>query len=142
MWPQDYSARLQAWADLRDQCTQSPLAQAMGHIHAWWQQTPWQPYYLHWDDREDWPTPWELLSDNVYCDLARALGIVYTISMIERDDITEVELADTDQGNLVLVNQGKYILNWHTSDELNIPSKQFTINQRLDRRAIHHLTDR
>jgi hypothetical protein len=51
-------------------------------------------------------------------------------------------LADTDQGNLVLVNQGKYILNWHTSDELNIPSKQFTINQRLDRRAIHHLTDR
>ena len=142
MWPRDYSARLQAWADLRDRCTQSPLAQAMENIHAWWQQTPWQPYYLHWDDRDRWPTPWELLSDNVYCDLARAVGIMYTVTMLERDDITELELADTDRGNLVLVNQGKYILNWRTSDQLNIPSKQFTINQRLDRRAIHHLTDR
>jgi hypothetical protein len=142
MWSQDYSARLRAWADLRDRCIQSSLAQAMADIDIWWQQTPWQPYYLHWDDRDRWPTPWELLNDNVYCDLARALGIMYTVAMIERDDITEVELADTDQGNLVLVNQGKYILNWHTRDELNIPSKQFTINQRLDRRAIHHLTDR
>jgi hypothetical protein len=67
---------------------------------------------------------------------------MYTVTMVERDDIVAVELADTDQGNLVLVNQGKYILNWHSSDKLNIPSKQFTINQRLDRRAIHHLTDR
>ena len=142
MWPRDYSARLKAWADLRDQCSQLPLAQALSHADAWWQQTPWQPYYLHWDDRNHWPTPWELLSDNVYCGLARAVGIMYTITMLERDDITDVELADTDQGNLVLVNQGKYILNWHTSDELNIPSKQFTINQRLDRRAILHLTDR
>ena len=82
------------------------------------------------------------MSDNIYCDLARAVGIVYTVTMLERDDILEVELADTDQGNLVLVNQGKYILNWHRGPELNIPSKQFTINQRLDRRAIHHLTDR
>jgi hypothetical protein len=142
MWPQDYSARLLAWANLRNQCIQSPLAQAMSDIDVWWQQTPWQPYYLHWDDHDHWPTPWELLNDNVYCDLARALGIMYTVAMTERDDITTIELVDTDQGNLVLVNQGKYILNWHSSDELNIPSKQFTINQRLDRRAIHHLTDR
>ena len=103
MWPRDYSARLQAWADLRDQCSQLPLAQALDHADAWWQQTPWKPYYLHWDDRNHWPTPWELLSDNVYCDLARAVGIMYTVTMLERDDITEVELADTDQGNLVLV---------------------------------------
>jgi hypothetical protein len=142
MWPQDYSARLQSWAALRDQCGQLPLAQAFSDVNAWWQKTPWQPYYLHWDDKDRWPTPWELLSDNIYCDLARALGIMYTVTMIERDDITEVELVDTDQGNLVLVNQGKYILNWHSNDELNIPSKQFTINQRLNRRALHHLTDR
>ena len=142
MWPQDYSARLQAWADLRDQCTHASLAQALDNVDTWWQQTPWQPYYLHWDDRNHWPTPWELLSDNIYCDLACALGIVYTVSMLDRDDVTAVELVDTDQGNLVLVNQGKYILNWHVSDQLNIPSKQFTINQRLDRRAIHHLTGR
>ena len=142
MWPQDYSARLQSWAALRNQCGRSPLAQALDDVNTWWQKTPWQPYYLHWDDRDRWPTPWELLSDNIYCDLARAVGIMYTVTMLDRNDITAMELVDTDQGNLVLVNQGKYILNWHSNDELNIPSKQFTINQRLDRRAIHHLTDR
>lgn len=138
MWPRDYSSRLQSWADLRDRCAQLSLTQALTDINAWWQQTPWNPYYLHWDDRDRWPTPWELLSDNVYCGLARALGIVYTITMLEREDISDIELVDTDQGNLVLVNQGKYILNWAQDCELNIPSKQFTIKQRLDSRALHY----
>ena len=120
MWPRDYSARLQAWADLRDQCSQLPLAQALDHADAWWQQTPWKPYYLHWDDRNHWPTPWELLSDNVYCDLARGLGILYTISMLDRADITDATLVLTEEGdNLVLVDKTKYILNWSPDSVVN-----------------------
>ena len=142
MWAKTFAGRLESWYSMRQQCRDLSAESALELVNSWWFTTPWQPYYLDWLDLETWPDPWQLLSDNVYCDLARAVGIMYTITMLERDDITAVELADTDQGNLVLVNQGKYILNWHTSDELNIPSKQFTINQRLDRRAIHHLTDR
>jgi hypothetical protein len=138
MWHQDYFYRLQEWHNLRTHCQEFQLPLALSTIDSWWQQTPWQPYYLHWDDSHLWPGPWDLLNDNVYCDLARALGIVYTVSMMDRDDIADMELADTDQGNLVLVNQGKYILNWPRGRELNIPSKQFTIKQSLDSRVLHY----
>jgi hypothetical protein len=50
-----------------------------------------------------------------------------------------VVLTQSDIGNLVLVNQGKYILNWTPGALLNITSQQFTINQQLDSRALHHL---
>jgi hypothetical protein len=131
-----------AWSRLRETVQSLPQEICLQEINSWWFNSPWTPYHLHWDDQSTWPDPWQLLEDNIFCSVARSLGIMYTVVMIERDDITAVELADTDQGNLVQVNQGKYILNWHSSDKLNIPSKQFTINQRLDRRAIHHLTDR
>jgi len=77
-------------------------------------------YHLHWDDQDTWPDPWELLSDNLYCDVARGLGILYTISLLEHPDLTDAELVLTDEGhNLVLVNKRKYILNWDAENIVN-----------------------
>jgi hypothetical protein len=33
-----------------------------------------------------WPDPWQLLSDDVYCEVARGLGILYTITLLDRAD--------------------------------------------------------
>jgi hypothetical protein len=60
------------------------------------------------------------LSDNVYCDLARALGILYTISLLDRADMADAELVLTKEGdNLVLVAKEKYILNWSQDSVVN-----------------------
>jgi hypothetical protein len=91
------------------------------------------------DDYEKWPDPWSLLADNIYCDLARALGIVYTMLMLDRADIDTIQIAETDQGNLVLVNQGKYILNWGRDRLLNIEPTNFTITKSLDSSELVHL---
>jgi hypothetical protein len=113
MWPQTFSARLESWNLLRSQCQHLPVKLALEQINAWWFGTPWQPYYLHWDDQKTWPDPWQLLSDDVYCDLARGLGILYTISLLERADIGPARLVLTESGhNLVQVGETKYILNW------------------------------
>ena len=113
MWPVTFDNRLQAWVDLRSHCQSLDLESALTAVNTWWFNAPWQPYYLHWDDQTDWPDPWQLLSDNVYCDLARGLGIVYTISLLNRADMADVELILSDEGtNLVLVAKEKYILNW------------------------------
>ena len=113
MWPQTFDARLSSWNQLREQCQTLPLELALAAVNSWWFTAPWQPYYLHWDDQSSWPDPWQLLSDDVYCDLARGLGIVYTISMLDRIDTVPVTLVLTeDGGNLVLVAKEKYILNW------------------------------
>jgi hypothetical protein len=74
---------------------------------------------LHWDDRAVWPDPWQLLSDNVYCDLARALGIMYTIILLDRPDLSNSCIIETDAGNLVQIDHGKYILNWGQDIVLN-----------------------
>ena len=120
MWPATFNARLTSWTQLRDHCQNLPIESALNKINAWGFQTPWRPYYLHWDDQLTWPDPWQLLSDNTFCDLARALGILYTISLLDRADIADAELVLTDDGsNLVLVAKEKYILNWTADSVVN-----------------------
>ena len=128
MWSHTFPERLQAWADLRSQATSLPLASALTAINTWWFQTPWRPYHLHWDDQATWPDPWQLLDDNIYCGLARGLGIMYTIAMIDREDIQHAELVESDGDNLVLINQSKYILNWDASSIVNT-SPQITLSR-------------
>lgn len=120
MWPKTFQLRLDAWASLRQQIQNESAEQALTTINQWWFQTPWRAYHLHWDDQETWPDPWELLSDNLYCDVARGLGIMYTISLLDHADLTDAELVLTDEGhNLVLVDKRKYILNWDAENIVN-----------------------
>jgi hypothetical protein len=120
MWPSTFSGRLEKWNLLRDQCQNLPVEHALQAINDWWFDAPWRPYYLHWDDSATWPDPWQLLSDDVYCEVARGLGILYTITLLDRADIGPTSLVLTDSGhNLVLVDQTKYILNWEKHTVVN-----------------------
>jgi hypothetical protein len=89
-------------------------------INRWWFQTPWQQYYLHWDDYQDWPDPWQLLEENIFCEVARALGIMYTICMIPTADFDDAQMQETPQGTVIWISQGKYILNWDPDRIVNI----------------------
>ena len=120
MWPKEFADRLAAWSALRTQAQSQDLESALMAINHWWHQTPWKPYYLHWDDQSHWPDPWQLLSDDVYCPVAKGLGILYTISMLDRADMADAELVLTESGdNLVLVQETKYILNWNPDSVVN-----------------------
>jgi len=120
MWPRNFSERLESWAQLRQQCRQLDPEPALIKINTWWFQTPWTAYHLHWDDQQDWPDPWQLLSDDQYCPVARGLGIMYTIAMLDREDLQDVQMIEYQSDNLVLVNKEKYILNWDPDQVLNI----------------------
>ena len=120
MWPQNFSARLESWNLLRDQCQNLSVESALDSINQWWFLCPWKPYYLHWDDQDTWPDPWQLLSDNVFCEVARGLGILYTITLLNRQDIGPTHLILSETGhNLVLVDESKYILNWASDTIVN-----------------------
>jgi len=138
VWPDRYEERLAQWRELRTANQNNLLEDALLAINDWWQTAPWTPYYLHWDDLDTWPGPWDLLADNHFCGLAKALGIVYTIQMIARPDITAVQIAENSGSgdNLVLVNEGKYILNWAPGQLLNITSEQVSIKRSVDSQAV------
>jgi hypothetical protein len=136
MWHSNFSDRLAAWHNLRIAVQTQPLELALTEINAWWFTAPWVPHYLHWDDQPKWPDPWQLLSDNVFCEVARGLGILYTISMIDHPEIASAELVTTDQGyNLVLVNKQIYILNWVKDNIVNTHSAT-NIKRRLTQEQV------
>lgn len=119
MWPHTFPERLASWTQLRSQVDVLPPDQALHAINTWWFQTPWRPYHLHWDDLETWPDPWQLLDDNIYCGLARGLGIMYTITILDRPDLQDAVLTESGGDNLVLVAKSKYILNWDSGTVVN-----------------------
>lgn len=139
MWAPDYQQRLQQWVALRHGAANLDLEPCLLSINDWWQSSPWRPYYLHWDDNQIWPGPWDLLADNTYCDLARALGIVYTLMLVEHEKVKEISLIETNDGNLVQINQGKYILNWAPGEMLNIHSTPLVIKKTIDSSKLRHL---
>ena len=140
MWVHDYQQRLAAWVALRDRLGPQPLAQCLAAINQWWFAAPWQPYGLHWDDRDQWPDPWQLLADRVFCDVARGLGILYTVLLLERDDCADAQLVRAEQGNLVLIEQGKYVLNWRPDTIVNISSQAPSIQTVLEPAVLKSIT--
>lgn len=139
MWPQAFEERLQEWNDLRTASSETTFPDSLHTINDWWFRAPMVNRYLHWDDQENWPGPWDLLADNMFCDLARALGIMYTLVMLDVDKTHEVSLVQTIDDNLVQVDQGKYILNWAPGQILNIQSLNSSIVKRLHSASVRQL---
>jgi hypothetical protein len=123
MWPTTFDARLASWTFLREQCQYLPVEPALARINDWWFRAPWRPYYLHWDDQVAWPDPWQLLNDNVYCDLAKALGILYTLHLCNHRPEMEIRIYNDpsamEQYNLVYIDKGKYGLNYVHDEVVN-----------------------
>ena len=120
MWPASFEGRLRSWTALRSQIQDLNPQAALLATNSWWFAAPWRPYYLHWDDQSTWPDPWQLLNENIYCDVARGLGILYTIALADHPDIQDAQLVLTqDNGTLVQVGERKYILNWEPDSIVN-----------------------
>ena len=128
-----YDNRLRSWRDLRTKTKTLPIDQACVEIDRWWHQVPLINHHLHWNDTENWPDPWTLLSENTYCTLTRALGTCYTLLMNGINNIELVTATDEqcEEHYLVLVDGAKYTLNWWPDSVLNTSLEQFTILRRI-----------
>lgn len=129
MWAKTFETRLLAWNCLRSECRTLNTPQSICRIEEWWRQSPWTPFYLHWDSVETWPTPWEILDDNVYCPLTRALGMIYTIALVPLQ--TNARLIETRNGDHLVITDSK-ILNWDSSSLLNTDDIEVTRELSLD----------
>lgn len=131
MWPDLFEQRLADWYSLRSNPNNLTQEQYLHAVNDWWWRVPMVNQYLSWDNYTTWPGPWDLLEKNHYCDLARCQGIAYTILMSSCPGIESLSVAQTDRGNLVLVNHGKYILNWAPGELLNIDSTRISITRQI-----------
>ena len=130
----DYESRLISWAALRNKITQADLKQKCIEVDNFWQHVPITNYYLHPDYIKDWPSPWQLLSDNNYCYYARSLGMIYTLLLLGNNSIELVEAIDDNSNEvvLVLVDDAKYVLNYWPGTVVNNHIDDFSITRTLD----------
>lgn len=130
----NYESRLQSWFDLRNKLQDADIVTKCVEVDTWWQRAPLVNRYLHILDSDAWPGPWELLADNTYCEVARALGMCYTLLLLGIDDVSIVEATDNtgDDVVIVLVDNAKYVLNYWPNMVVNINSNDFTIRRTID----------
>jgi len=130
----NYETRLNSWYNLRSTLEHSDTKTKCVEIDNWWQKAPLVNHHLHILDSENWPGPWDLLVENTYCTVARALGMCYTLLLTGVEDIVLVEATDM-QGEdmvLVLVDSAKYVLNYWPDTVVNNNSNDFSIKRHID----------
>lgn len=113
----DPRSRLLSWKELRTAIAgeESPVDK----IHlalSFWKQAPIENPLIDWDNAQKWPTPWELLHNNRFCEGALTLGVAYTLILSNPEQFQDLTLLlITDRENHVQKIVAKthgYILNY------------------------------
>jgi hypothetical protein len=130
----NYDVRLKSWYDLRQSLKDADLKTQCIEVDKWWQYAPLVNHYLLHHLPDTWPNPWELLAENYYCEVARGLGMIYTILLLGTTDIDFVVAKNynNEEITLVLVDRAKYILNYWPDTVVNNCLQDFTITKSLD----------
>jgi hypothetical protein len=123
MWNLTPSERLRYWHDFRKKISEQSKEDAIKETHHLWCYAPFVSHYLTTDQIATWPNPWELVNDNYYCDLAKSLGMVYTLYLTSHAIESTIEIyrdeISKDNYNLVYIDGGKYVLNYLHDEVIN-----------------------
>ena len=135
----NYEARLKSWYDLRKSLEDSDIKTICLAIDNWWQKAPLVNHYLHPNDIDNWPGPWDLLVENNYCQIARGLGMVYTLQLVGIKDIDFCIAIDdnSEECALVMVDSAKYICNYYPNTVISNSSKDFNVASHMDMTKIN-----
>lgn len=135
MFQQPAEGRLRSWRDFRSTLDSLTLQNALVQTAEFWTRAPFVPYNLDINEPDKWPDPWTLIEENVYCDIAKCLGIVYTVLLTKHRKNLDFEIRVYQdpkthyEYNLAWLGQGKYILNLIDGQVVNI--EQFDKNLKL-----------
>lgn len=85
-----FEERLASWASIRDSINQEtdPIQATIDC----YQDAPKVSIHTDPYDRTTWPTPWELIQENCYCEFCKLLGICYTLQLTDCFSEAEFEI--------------------------------------------------
>ena len=138
------SERIREWAAFRHQIENKPFEQALRDTLELWSYAPIVNNWMDYTSTEMWPDPWELLEDSGYDELAKCLGILYTLYLSGHNEhiySIEIGLENGEYRYIVSIDDGKYILNYewmeivnkkHVSPDLRIICRYATQDLQLE----------
>lgn len=139
--------RINLWRNFRRDLDSMSLEEAIEATQNFWQKCPFSPFYLDATDPDSWPNPWDLIIENYYCDIAKVLGIVYTLHLTEHGKLLNPEIRIYhDQKtkhayHIAYLCRGKYVLNLiegavvnkeHINQELKLKHRYTAIDLKLE----------
>jgi hypothetical protein len=117
MWYRDTQSRILDWKNFRDSLDVMTEFDAINATNDFYNTAPISSQYYCADFPEQWPDPWQLIVDNYYDDIAKALGMLYTLYYTKHKILGEIRCyRDNDASkeyNLSWLGDGKYILNYN-----------------------------
>lgn len=136
MWNLNPDERLREWKSFRRQLGQLPLNEACSKVSHLWSYAPFVNHYLDPDQPSSlvpWPDPWALLYDNYYCDIAKCLGMLYTLYLSDHKPadielLIGVDTKNREPCNMVSLDNGNYILNLEFDTVVNKQQIPTTFN--------------
>ena len=117
MFNQPVDSRLTEWADHRRQLDESE--NPLQDVWDFWHQAPFTPHNRNIDPyyQKSWPSPWEIIAENVYDDFTKALMISWTLKLTKKFKDSSIEVrtlvdsAQTREYNLVYIDD-KWVVNY------------------------------
>jgi hypothetical protein len=128
----NYEERLLIWRRLRDQIDKEGSIQLAIDF---WNNIPLSSRNIDPYDSTTWPSPWELIEDNSYCEYTKILAIGYTLMLTDKfkDWHYEVRLGvDRKQAKMYyILVAGDYVLcfDQEKSIQISILPKSIRIEQ-------------
>ena len=119
------SDRLDRWKSFRFSLNEFSIGKAIELTNELWAACPFTPFYLDSESPDSWPDPWTLLEENYYCDLAKVLGIIYTLHLCDHGKNLQPELRiytntkTRHTYHIAYLCDGKYVLNLIEGEILN-----------------------
>jgi hypothetical protein len=127
MFDKTYEIRLQEWSDFRAtlETAEDPIQLAVNK----YAQAPTVSIQADPWDQDTWPTPWELVLENQYCEFCKILGICYSLQLTDRFSASHFEIhieVDREKGkNYYLLFVDEYVVGYHEdkwAHKTNLPS--------------------
>lgn len=123
-WHLRVNERLTRWKEFRGRLSSLPLPQAVDELNQMWSTAPFVGYYLDPNETTNWPDPWSLIAENYWCDVAKCLGILYTLYFTSHHDVpmeirVYYDYKDKARYCIAWIDEGKYILNYWPFEIVN-----------------------
>ena len=130
MWNLDTQARLSAWFEFRQKISVLSIEEAVDMTNELWKTAPISNQCYAVDQPSEWPDPWQLVVDNIYDDIAKALGMLYTITLSHKEISGEIRCYRdrklSHDFNLAWLEHGKYVLNYDLGVRVNTELEQIS----------------
>ena len=113
VWLESPQQKLKIWRKFRKELININDEEVLQSVVDWWKSAPINSRVIDPYDNTDWPNPWDLLYTGDYDENVIALGMAYTLELIEWPcEVKLIQDRNKSEVKLIILVDDEYILNY------------------------------